>query len=242
MTDTTLPLPARPWYSGANRRPPRPPRGVVSTAEVMVAVDIVGRILQRAQLSRWLAAAINGQPVVVVLDGPPGVGKSTLVDWLVAEADDTARPTGSSPCPSRATSPPICSSAHRRHRRTVAPRAPQLVDHRRRALARRSRPAPRRASGVSAGHRGRHRSAGAGLPAARVRATPTPSRPHVSVDRRADHPPTQPLGARRSRSPSSWPARSRRASPIDARIARLAELSGGNPLTLGRARRLDRRR
>ncbi len=53
-----------------------------------MAVGIVGRILQRAQLSRWLAAAINGQPVVVVLDGPPGVGKSTLVDWLVAEATE----------------------------------------------------------------------------------------------------------------------------------------------------------
>ena len=37
-------------------------------------VDIVGRILQRAQLSRWLAAAVTGQPVVVVIDGPPGVG------------------------------------------------------------------------------------------------------------------------------------------------------------------------
>ena len=53
-----------------------------------MAVGIVGRILQRAQLSRWLAAAINGQPVVVVLDGPPGVGKSTLVDWLVAQATE----------------------------------------------------------------------------------------------------------------------------------------------------------
>ncbi|MEY2445725.1 MAG: hypothetical protein QOE00_2305 [Ilumatobacteraceae bacterium] len=51
-----------------------------------MVVDVVGRIAQRAQLSRWLAAAINGQPVVVVLDGPPGVGKSTLVDWLVGEA------------------------------------------------------------------------------------------------------------------------------------------------------------
>jgi class 3 adenylate cyclase len=53
-----------------------------------VLVDIVGRITQRAQLSRWLAAAINGQPAVLVLDGPPGVGKSTLVDWLVSDATD----------------------------------------------------------------------------------------------------------------------------------------------------------
>ena len=60
---------------------------VVSAAEVKVAVDIVGRIPQRAQLSRWLTAAITGQPAVVVLDGPPGVGKSTLVDWLVAQAE-----------------------------------------------------------------------------------------------------------------------------------------------------------
>jgi class 3 adenylate cyclase len=52
-----------------------------------VVVDIVGRITQRAHLSRWLAAAINGQPVVIVIDGPPGVGKSTLIDWLVSQAD-----------------------------------------------------------------------------------------------------------------------------------------------------------
>ncbi len=51
-------------------------------------VDIVGRITQRAHLSRWLAAAINGQPVVVVIDGPPGIGKSTLIDWLVSQAHD----------------------------------------------------------------------------------------------------------------------------------------------------------
>ncbi len=51
-----------------------------------MVVDVVGRISQRAQLSRWLTAAINGQPVVIVLDGPPGVGKSTLVDWLIGEA------------------------------------------------------------------------------------------------------------------------------------------------------------
>ncbi len=60
----------------------------MSAAEVKVAVDIVGRILQRAQLSRWLTAANTGQPVVVVLDGPPGVGKSTLVEWLVAQAEE----------------------------------------------------------------------------------------------------------------------------------------------------------
>ena len=59
----------------------------MSAAEVKVAVDIVGRIPQRAQLSRWLTAAITGQPAVVVLDGPPGVGKSTLVEWLVAQAE-----------------------------------------------------------------------------------------------------------------------------------------------------------
>ena len=53
-----------------------------------MVVDIVGRITQRAHLSRWLAAAISGQPVVVVIDGPPGVGKSTLIDWLVSRAHE----------------------------------------------------------------------------------------------------------------------------------------------------------
>ncbi|HZX55485.1 MAG TPA: ATP-binding protein, partial [Ilumatobacteraceae bacterium] len=51
-----------------------------------MTVDIVGRILQRAQLSRWLTAAVSGQPVVVIIDGPAGVGKSTLVEWLVGQA------------------------------------------------------------------------------------------------------------------------------------------------------------
>jgi class 3 adenylate cyclase len=51
-----------------------------------VAVDIVGRISQRAQLLRWLAGAIDGHPAVVILDGPPGVGKSTLVEWLIAQS------------------------------------------------------------------------------------------------------------------------------------------------------------
>ncbi len=53
-----------------------------------MALDVVGRISQRAQLTRWLAASIAGQPVVVVLDGPPGVGKSTLVDWLIVRASE----------------------------------------------------------------------------------------------------------------------------------------------------------
>jgi class 3 adenylate cyclase len=60
----------------------------VSREEVKVVFDIVGRIPQRALLSRWLAAAVAGQPVVVVLEGPPGVGKSTLVDWLVSQAEE----------------------------------------------------------------------------------------------------------------------------------------------------------
>ncbi|MEP7111719.1 MAG: adenylate/guanylate cyclase domain-containing protein [Ilumatobacteraceae bacterium] len=60
----------------------------MSCAEVKVAVGIVGRIPQRALLSRWLAGALDGQPVVVVLDGPPGVGKSTLIDWLIVQASE----------------------------------------------------------------------------------------------------------------------------------------------------------
>ncbi len=51
-----------------------------------MAVDIVGRISQRTQLLRWLTAAVDGQPVVIAVDGPPGVGKSTLVDWTIGQA------------------------------------------------------------------------------------------------------------------------------------------------------------
>ncbi|MDP9463005.1 MAG: adenylate/guanylate cyclase domain-containing protein, partial [Actinomycetota bacterium] len=73
----------------------------MSPAEVKVVVGIVGRISQRAQLSRWLAAAIDGQPVVVVVDGPPGVGKSTLVDWLVSQAAERGASHGVVTVPER---------------------------------------------------------------------------------------------------------------------------------------------
>ena len=47
----------------------------------------VGRIQQRAQLARWLAAARDGQPSVVLLEGPPGIGKSALLAWMIAHAE-----------------------------------------------------------------------------------------------------------------------------------------------------------
>lgn len=53
-----------------------------------MVVGIVGRIPQRAQLSRWLSGAIDGQPVVIVIEGAAGVGKSTLVEWLVGQATE----------------------------------------------------------------------------------------------------------------------------------------------------------
>ena len=80
-------------------------RDVVSNPEVVVAVGNRWANPARFQLSRWLAAAINGQPVVVLLDGPPGVGKSTLVDWLVAQAADAGATSRTVACRSRATSP-----------------------------------------------------------------------------------------------------------------------------------------
>jgi len=45
----------------------------------------VGRQGERAVLSHLLGQALDGRPVVAVITGPPGIGKTTLLSWLTAE-------------------------------------------------------------------------------------------------------------------------------------------------------------
>ena len=197
----------------------------------MVAVDIVGRILQRAQLSRWLAAAINGQPVVVVLDGPPASARSTLVDWLVAEATEHGATTGSSSCRSVATSPTTFAAA-------IADTDEHMrVDYRNCVI-------------IDDAHwlddAGQHLVEHLAFRLGTAAVTGQPARVCLLlvardeassrlISRLVDEPITRRMtlgDARRSRSSRAGRTDSRRASPIGARIARLVELSGGNPLTL----------
>lgn len=46
----------------------------------------VGRTIQRRQLIDWLAAAADGRPVTVLIDGDAGVGKTSVIEWFAAEA------------------------------------------------------------------------------------------------------------------------------------------------------------
>ena len=202
-------------------------------------VDIVGRIPQRAQLSRWLIAAISGQPAVVVLDGPPGVGKSTLVDGSWPKRRQPGRRLELSLYPSAETSADDLGDSHRRNRRTDAPQRAAAAGDRRRALARRRRPAPGRTSCVSTGDRGGHWSAGTRLSAAG--GAPGTVAPDVSSGRRADHPTDESLDARRSRSPRAGPAdHTRDHRSANSGAARRAQR--GQPADAQRPCRLDRPR
>ena len=55
---------------------PRPP-----------APDLIGREAELGQLHAWLADALEGAPQVVFVAGEPGVGKTTVVDAFLAQAE-----------------------------------------------------------------------------------------------------------------------------------------------------------
>jgi hypothetical protein len=178
-----------------------------------VASGIVGRILQRAQLSRWLAAAINGQPVVVVLDGPRrrqidtrrlarGAGVGVRGD----NADRGGTGTGDVADELRQA---IAETDEQMRRGT-----PQLVivDD---SLARRCRAAPRRTPRVPPRHRRVTESGCSRVPAVgRTRSGVVPV--DLAPSRRAHHAPHD-AGCSTIARRTSWPRRSPRASLIAAR-------------------------
>ena len=59
----------------------------------------MGRHAERAALGTWLDDATAGTPGVVLVSGPPGIGKSTLAEWLL----DHARSRGLAAAAGRAT-------------------------------------------------------------------------------------------------------------------------------------------
>ena len=55
---------------------------------------LVGRVEERAALSQWLREAIGGSPRLVLVSGEPGMGKTSLLRWLTAEARTTGAQVG----------------------------------------------------------------------------------------------------------------------------------------------------
>jgi DNA-binding CsgD family transcriptional regulator len=60
-------------------------------------VPFVGRRAELALLRDRLAAAIRNEPAVVQVEGPPGIGKTALVDRFLAEATDITEITAADP-------------------------------------------------------------------------------------------------------------------------------------------------
>jgi hypothetical protein len=62
-------------------------------------VPFVGRRAELALLRDRLAAAVRNEPAVVQVEGPPGIGKTALVDRFLAEATEItdAGPAGRAP-------------------------------------------------------------------------------------------------------------------------------------------------
>jgi predicted ATPase/DNA-binding winged helix-turn-helix (wHTH) protein len=52
-----------------------------------LAPDLVGRETALGQLHAWLAKALEGMPQVVFVAGEPGIGKTTVVDAFLAQAE-----------------------------------------------------------------------------------------------------------------------------------------------------------
>src|SRR3954468_21194775 len=50
-------------------------------------MPLVGRRRERAELDRLLAAAHDGSSAALVVRGAPGIGETTLLDWVADRAD-----------------------------------------------------------------------------------------------------------------------------------------------------------
>jgi DNA-binding SARP family transcriptional activator len=85
--DPTLTLPAPP----AAPAPTPPAPTVTPTAErpVPAEAELVGRSAEWSRLVDLLATAATGRPQLALLDGEPGIGKSTVSDALVRHASAT---------------------------------------------------------------------------------------------------------------------------------------------------------
>ena len=82
-------------------------------------VPFVGRRAELALLRDRLAAAVRTSPPVVQVEGPPGIGKTALVERFLAEATDTHRRTDAGP----AGVHPGAAGQRRRERDAAAPTA-----------------------------------------------------------------------------------------------------------------------
>src|SRR5688500_12009382 len=59
---------------------PPPPTSKATT------LSLVGRVAEQRALRERLRAALEGRGGLVLIGGEAGIGKTTLVDWLAAEA------------------------------------------------------------------------------------------------------------------------------------------------------------
>lgn len=74
------------------------PGGRDPTRALSGEVPLVGRERARGLLHRWLEASLAGDPHIVVISGPSGIGKTRLTDWLAAQAADRGARVHSGGC------------------------------------------------------------------------------------------------------------------------------------------------
>src|SRR6188472_4422109 len=64
----------------------RPPMADHATPSLLATPLLVGRDREQAALREALAAALAGRGSLVLIGGEAGIGKTTLAEWLLAEA------------------------------------------------------------------------------------------------------------------------------------------------------------